>query len=64
MPAETEVTPVTGPRRVGRTVMALFAVVVMLGTGSIIGIVDGNVIDVFDPRYARWMTQFTGPNPT
>ncbi|MFO1030246.1 MAG: hypothetical protein U1F60_04145 [Planctomycetota bacterium] len=38
--------------------------VVMLGTGSIIGIVDGNVIDVFDPRYARWMTQFTGPNPT
>ena len=33
MPAETEVTPVTGPRRVGRTVMALFAVVVMLGTG-------------------------------
>ena len=27
MPAETEVTPVTGPRRVGRTVMALFAVV-------------------------------------
>lgn len=37
---------------------------VMLAQGSIIGIRDGSGVDVFDPRYCRWVRVNTGPNPT
>lgn len=38
--------------------------IVMLTQGSIIGIRDTTGIDVFDPRYGRWVRNDTGPNPT
>ncbi|MFY9340935.1 MAG: hypothetical protein WAT39_00505 [Planctomycetota bacterium] len=38
--------------------------IVNLAQGSIIGIVDGAGIDVFDPRYCRWERTNTGPSPT
>lgn len=36
----------------------------MLGMGSIIGVRDATGIDVFDPRYGRWVRQQTGANPS
>lgn len=38
--------------------------IVMLGQGSIIGVRDAAGIDVFDPRYGRWVRQNTGANPS
>jgi hypothetical protein len=35
----------------------------MLAQGSIIGVVDGNGLDVFDARYARWVRQATNGTP-
>lgn len=37
---------------------------VMLTQGSIIGVRDSSGVDVFDPRYGRWVRNATGPNPT
>lgn len=38
--------------------------VVMLGQGSIVGVRDATGIDVFDPRYGRWVRQSTDANPS
>ncbi|MBL8753865.1 MAG: hypothetical protein JNK15_11260 [Planctomycetes bacterium] len=44
--------------------LASTGTIVMLTQGSIIGIRDGSGVDVFDPRYSRWVRVNTGLNPT